>query len=76
MIILFVQFPKIQMGSLINIEKILDWSISKFYTVSGINAIATELSLTKPWPTSFYKKQDLVLKTMPTDVNKVLKTKC
>ena len=38
--------------------------------------MAVELRLTKTRSTSFYKKYNLLEETMPTDVNKVLKTKC
>ena len=59
---------------LFNTEKISNRPITKFYNVDYVNVIAAELRLTKTRPTSFYKKHNLFQETMPTDVNKVLKT--
>ena len=56
------QFARIHTSSAINNEKILNRPNTKFYNSDGVNVIAAELP--------FYKK------TMSTDVNKVLKTKC
>ena len=38
--------------------------------------IAAELRITKTRPTSLYKRHNPLQEAMPTDVNKVLKTKC
>ena len=51
------QFTRIHTSSLINIEKILNRPITKFYNGDGVNVIAAELRLTKTRPTSFYEKQ-------------------
>ena len=67
---------RIHASSLINIEKILNIPITKFYNGDDVNVIAAELRLTKTRATSFYKKNNLLLETMSKDVNKVLKTKC
>ena len=56
----------------IKIEKILNRPITKFYNSDDVNVIAAHLNL----PTSFHKRHNFLLETMPTDVNKVLKTKC
>ena len=71
-----MQFARIHASSLINIEKILNRPIAKFYNSNDVNVIAAELRLTKTRPTSFCKKHYLLPETMPTDVNKILKTKC
>ena len=71
-----VQSARIHTSSLINIEKILNRPITKFYNSDDVNVIAAELRLTKTRLTSFYKKHNLLQETMPTDVNKVLQTKC
>ena len=47
---------KIHVSSHINIKKILNRPITKFYNSDGVNVIAAELRLTKTSPTSFYKK--------------------
>ena len=62
---------RIHTSSLINIEKILNRPITKFYNSVDVNVIAAEFGLT-----SFYKKQNLLYETMPTNVNKALKTQC
>ena len=67
---------KIHTSSLINVEKILNRTITKFYNRDDVNVIVAELRLTKTRPTSFYKKHNLLQETMPTDVNKDLKAKC
>ena len=41
-----------------------------------VNVIAAELRLTRTRPASLYKRHNLLEETMPTDVNKVLETKC
>ena len=69
------QFARIHASSLINIENILNRPITKFYNSDDVNVIAAELWLTKMRYPSFYKKHNLLWETMPTDVNKVLKTK-
>ena len=43
-----------------NIEKILNRPINKFYNSAGVNVIVAELQLTKMRPTSFYKKQSFM----------------
>ena len=48
-----IQFARIHTSSLINIEKILNRSITKFYNSDDLNLIAAELWLTKTRPTSF-----------------------
>ena len=55
-----VQSARIHTSSLINIEKILNRPITKFYTTDDVNVIAEELRLTKTRPTSFYKKHNLL----------------
>ena len=55
-----VQFAIIHTSSLINIEKILNRPITKFYNSDDINVIAAELRFTKTRPTSFYKKHNLL----------------
>ena len=64
------------LSSLIKIEKVLNRPITKFYNTDDVNVIAAELRLTETRPTYFYKKHNLLLETVSTDVNKVLKTKC
>ena len=54
------QFTRIHTSSLINIEKILNRPITKFYNSDDVNVIAAELRLTKTRPTSFYKKHNLL----------------
>ena len=56
----YTQFARIHRSSLINIEKILNRSITKFYNSDDVNVIAAELRLTKTRPTSFYKKHNLL----------------
>ena len=70
------QFVRIHTNSLINIKKILHRPTTKFYNGNDVNVIAAELRLTKTRSISFYKKHNLLWETMPTDVNKVLETKC
>ena len=55
-----VQSARIHTSSLINIEKILNRPITKFYNTDDVNVIAEELRLTKTRPTSFYKKHNLL----------------
>ena len=55
-----VQSARIHTSSLINIEKILNRPITKFYNSDDVNMIAAELRLTKTRPTSFYKKHNLL----------------
>ena len=50
------QFARIHTSSLINIEKILNRAITKFYNGDDVNVIAAELRLTKTRLTSFHKK--------------------
>ena len=57
-----------------NIQKILNRPINKFYNSAGVNVIVAELRLTKMRPTSFYKKHNLLWEIMPIYVKKVLKT--
>ena len=57
-------------------NKDLNRPLTKFYNGDDVNMTAAELHLTKTRPISFYKKHNLLLETMPTDVKKVLKTKC
>ena len=71
-----IQFARIHTSSLIKIEQILNRPITKSCNSGDINVIAAELRLTKTRPTTFYKRHNLLQKIMPTDVNKVLKTKC
>ena len=54
------QFARIHSSSLINIEKILNRPITKFYNNDDVNGIAAELRLTKTRPTSFDKKHNLL----------------
>ena len=49
---------RIHSSSLINIAKILNISITKFYNGDDVNVTAVELRLTKTSPTSFYKKHN------------------
>ena len=49
------QFARIQTSSIINIEKILNRSITNFYNENGVNVIAAELRLIKTRTTSFCK---------------------
>ena len=55
--LLSIQFGRIHTSSLINVEKILNRPITKFYNRDDVNVIAVELRLTKTRQTSFYKKQ-------------------
>ena len=55
-----VQFARIHTSSLINIEKILNRLITKFYNSDDENVIATELRLTKTRSTSFYKARNFL----------------
>ena len=73
---LIFQFARINASSLIYTEKILNRPITKFYNSDDVNVIATELRLTKTRSTSFYKKHNILQRTMPTHVDKGLKTKC
>ena len=57
---LMLQFARIHASSLINIEKILNRPITKFYNRDDVNLIAVELHLSKTRPTSFYKKHNLL----------------
>ena len=54
------QFSRIHTSSLINIEKILNRPITKFYNSDDVNLIAVELRLTKTRSTSFHKKHNLL----------------
>ena len=54
------QFTRIHTNSLINIEKILNRPVTKFYNRDDVNMIAAELQLTKTRSTSFYKKHNLL----------------
>ena len=54
------QFAIIHIRSLINIEKILNRPIAKFYNSDDVNMIAAELRLTKKRQTSFYKKHNVL----------------
>ena len=54
-----IQFARIHTSLLINIEKILDRPITKFYNSDDVNVIAPELRLTKTRPISFYVKHNL-----------------
>ena len=54
-----IQLARIHTSSLINIEKILNGPITKFYNSDDVNVIAAELRLTKTRPISFYKKHNL-----------------
>ena len=67
------QFVRIHASFLMIIEKILNRLITKFYNSDDVDVIAAELRPTKTRPTSFSKKQS---ETLPTDVNKDLKTEC
>ena len=69
------QFARIHRSSLINTDKILNRHITKFYNGDNVNVFAAELQLTKRRSTSFYKKHNPLHETIPTEVNKVLKTK-
>ena len=55
-----IQFMRIHTSSIINIEKILNRPITKFYNGDDVNKIAAELRLTKLRSTSFYKKHNLL----------------
>ena len=48
------EFARIHKSSFINIEKILNRPITKFYNDDDVNVIAAELWPTKMRPTSFY----------------------
>ena len=69
------QFARIHTSSIIKIEKTLNRPITPFYNGDDVNVIAAELQLPKTRQTSFNKKHNLLQETMPTDINKVLKTK-
>ena len=69
-----MQLARIHTSLLIKIEKTLNRPITKFYNGDDVNVIATEIRLTKTRSTSFNRKQILLEETMPTDVNKILKT--
>ena len=71
-----IQFARIHTSSLIKTEKTFNRPITKFYNGDDVNVIVAELRLTKTRSTSFNKKHNLLKETMPTDVSKVLKTKC
>ena len=43
-----------------NIEKVLNKTITKFYNGDDVNVIAPELQITKTRPTSFYDKNNLL----------------
>ena len=62
-----IQFAWIHTSSLINVEKTLNRLIIKFHSEDGVNAIASELRITKMRPISFYKKFNLLWETMSTD---------
>ena len=49
---------RIHSSSLINIAKILNTPVNKFYNGDDVNATAVELRLNKTRPTSFYKKHN------------------
>ena len=51
-----LQFARTHTSSLINIGKILNRPITKFYNSDDVNVIAAELRRTKTWPSSFYKE--------------------
>ena len=53
------QFARIHKSSLINFEKILNRSITKFYNSGDVNVVAAELRLTKMRPSSFYEKHNV-----------------
>ena len=55
-----VQFVRIHTSSLINIDKILNRLITKFYNDDDVNMIAAELRLTKMRSIPFYKKQSFI----------------
>ena len=54
---------RIHTNSFMNIEKILNRPITKFYNGNGVNLIEAELRLT-----SFYKKQNILSEIMPRNV--------
>ena len=56
---LWFQSARIHTSSLINTEKILNRTITKFYNSDDVNVIAAELRLTKTRPTSCCKKHNL-----------------
>ena len=70
------QFVRIHISSLINIEKILNRSFSKFCNSDDVNVIAAEFWIIKTRSTSFYKKHYLLSEAMPAGVNKDLKANC
>ena len=51
-----LQFARTHTSSVINIGKILNRPITKFYNSDDVNVIAAELRRTKTWPSSFYKE--------------------
>ena len=51
-----LQFARTHTSSLINIEKILNRLITKFYNSDDVYVTAAELRYTKTWPSSFYKE--------------------
>ena len=55
-----VQFSRIHTISLVNVEKILNRRITKFYNGDDVNVIPAESQLTKTRPTYFYKKHNLL----------------
>ena len=54
------QFARIHTSSLINIEKILNRPITKFYNGDDVNVIEAELGLTKTRPTCFDKRYNFL----------------
>ena len=55
-----MQFARIHTSSLINIEKILNRTTTKFYNGDDVNVIAAELRFTKMRSTNFYKEHNLL----------------
>ena len=55
-----IQFARSHTSSLINIEKILNRPITKFYNGHDVNVIAAELWLTKTRRSFFDKKHNLL----------------
>ena len=55
-----IQFARMHTSSLINIEKVLNRPVAKFYNSVDVNVIGAELRLNKTRPTSFHKKNNLL----------------
>ena len=60
----------------ISLSTLERFEYTKFYNSDDVIVIVAAWWLTKTTPISFYNKHDILQETMPTDVNKVLTTRC